>query len=212
MSEKIFITGIDTDAGKTYAAGWYARMLMERGLNVATQKFIQTGNTDMSEDIEVHRRLMGIPLMEVDKTHVTAPVIFTHPASAQLAARLDGRDIDLKAIDGATERLAAMYDVVLIEGAGGIMAPVTDDFLTIDYIASRNLPVAVVTNSRLGSINHTILTLEAVKSHGLKLHSVMYNTYYDGEDSLIADDTRGFVERYVRRHFPEADFLIVPVL
>ncbi len=212
MSEKIFVTGIDTDAGKTYAAGWYARKLMEQGLSVATQKFIQTGNIDMSEDIEAHRRIMGIPLMEVDKAGITAPIIFTHPASAQLAARLDGRDIDLKAIDGATERLSSEFDVVLIEGAGGIMAPVTDDFLTIDYIASRGLPVAVVTNSRLGSINHTILTLEAVKHHGLKLHSVMYNTYYDGTDTLIADDTRGFVERYVRRHFPDAEFLVIPVL
>lgn len=212
MSQKIFITGIDTDAGKTYAAGWYARILMDRGLSVATQKFIQTGNIDMSEDIEAHRRLMGIPLMEVDKAHVTAPIIFTHPASAQLAARLDGRDIDLRLIDEATERLAAEFDVVLIEGAGGIMAPVTDDFLTIDYIASRDLPVAVVTNSRLGSINHTLLTLEAVKHHGLRLHSVMYNTFYDGTDALIDADTRGFVERYVRRHFPEAEFLLVPVL
>ena len=92
------------------------------------------------------------------------------------------------------------------------MAPVTDDFLTIDYIASRDLPVAVVTNSRLGSINHTLLTFEAVKRHGLRLHSVMYNTFYDGTDALIDADTRGFVERYVRRHFPEAEFLLVPVL
>lgn len=212
MAETIFITGIDTDAGKTYAAGWYARRLMDEGQRVATQKFIQTGNVGQSEDIEVHRRLMGIPMMDVDENHLTAPIIFSHPASAQLAARIDGKEIDAHIIDEATRRLSEQFDTVLIEGAGGIMAPITDDFLTIDYIATRRLPVALVTNSRLGSINHTILSLEAVKARGLRLHSVMYNTYYDGADPLISEDTRSFIRRYVKRHFPETEFLIVPVL
>lgn len=59
------------------------------------------------------------------------------------------------------------------------MVPLTDDFLTIDYPATRNLPVVLVTNGILGSINHTILSLEAIKARGLKLRSVIYNTYFD---------------------------------
>lgn len=208
----IFISGIDTDAGKSYATGFLAKRLMEDGKRVVTQKFVQTGCKDYSEDIELHRRIMGIDPLPEDLDHTTAPVIFTYPASAQLAAAMDGREIDLTAIDRATETLSSRFDTVLIEGAGGLMVPLTDDFLTIDYIATRHLPVALVTNSRLGSINHTILSLEAIKSRGIRLHSVIYNTHFDSTDPTIAADTRGFIERYIGRHFPEAFMTDIPSL
>ncbi len=99
---------------------------------------------------------------------------------------------------------------MLIEGAGGLMVPVTDDFFTVDYIASRRLPVAVVTNGVLGSINHTILTLEALERRGITVDCVLYNTYFDS-DKVIAADTRGFIGRYVGRHFPGVPVLDVPV-
>ena len=206
----IFISGIDTDAGKTYATAWLARKFMDEGLTVVTQKFIQTGNTGYSEDIVAHRRLMGIGLLPEDRDMTTAPIIFTYPASAQLAARIDGRDIDLGLVDKSTGILSSRYDVVLIEGAGGLMVPVTDDFLTIDYIESRKLPVALVTNGKLGSINHTILSLEALKSRGIKVEYILYSQHLD-TDKTIADDTVGFVTRYVARNFPETELLFVPV-
>lgn len=208
----IFISGIDTDAGKSYATGFMAKRLMEDGKRVVTQKFVQTGCRDYSEDIELHRRIMGIDPLPEDLDQTTAPVIFTYPASAQLAAAMDGREIDLTAIDRATETLSSRFDTVLIEGAGGLMVPLTDDFLTIDYIATRHLSVALVTNSRLGSINHTILSLEAIKSRGIRLHSVIYNTHFDSTDPTIAADTRGFIERYIARHFPEAFMTDIPSL
>lgn len=82
MSEVIFITGIDTDAGKSYATGYIARELSRQGHRVVTQKFIQTGCTDSSEDIELHRRITGTGMLPEDLDHTTAPVIFTYPASA----------------------------------------------------------------------------------------------------------------------------------
>lgn len=208
MSEVIFISGIDTDAGKTYMTGMYARKLMEQDKKVITQKFIQTGNTDFSEDIEAHRRIMGTGLLPEDRKRITAPVIFTYPASAQLAARIDGKTIDLSAIERATEELASKYDVVLIEGAGGLMVPVSDDYFTIDYVARHDLPLILVTNGVLGSINHTILSLEAIKARDIRLKGVIYNTYFD-KDKIIAEDTAGFIERYLSRHFPEAEFLVM---
>lgn len=211
MSQAYFISGIDTDAGKTYVTAYIARCLMQRGQRVITQKFIQTGCTEFSEDIEVHRRLMGTGMLPEDLDHTTAPVIFTYPASAQLAARIDGREIDLQAIDSATGRLLSLYDTVLIEGAGGLAVPITDDFLTIDYIASRRLPLILVTNGILGSISHTVLSLQAVAAHDIPLAAVVYNTHFD-TDAVIAADTRGFIERYVSRHFPEAVFATAPSL
>lgn len=114
----IFISGIDTDAGKSYATGHIAKMLAAQGMKAITQKFIQTGCHDYSEDIELHRKIMGIPAAPQDIDHTTAPVIFSYPASAQLAARIDNSEIDLSLVAEATQKLARDYDVVLIEGAG----------------------------------------------------------------------------------------------
>lgn len=212
MSEVYFITGIDTDAGKSYATGFIARKLAEEGKRVITQKFIQTGCDGYSEDVELHRRITATGPFPEDADRTTAPVIFTYPASAQLAAAIDGRTIDLSVIDAATARLAESYDVVLIEGAGGLMVPLTDDFFAIDYAVTRHLPLMLVTNSRLGSINHTILSLEAIKARKLQLVSVLYNTYFDNTDPIIAADTRGFIERYLNRNFPQTDIVDIPVI
>lgn len=209
MKRTIFLSGIDTDAGKTYATAFLARRLMNQGCSVITQKFIQTGCRDRSEDIEAHRRLMGMPLLPEDIDHTTAPIIFTYPASAQLAARIDGRDIDISLIDRSRQALQQKYDIVIIEGAGGLMVPFTDDFLSIDYPASRHLPVALVTNGILGSINHTLLSLEAIKARNLELPYVIYNRHFD-TDAIIADDTIGFIRRYLGRHFPDTEFIEMP--
>ena len=221
---KYFVSGIHTDAGKSYCTGWYARRLMDDGKSVITQKFIQTGNIGMSEDIEVHRRLMQTGLLPEDtqplilpgnKRHecgnITAPLIFTHPCSPQLAARLDNRGIDPYVIDIASEKLETRYDIVLIEGAGGLMVPITDNFLTIDYIATRHLPLIMVVNSTLGSINHTLLSFEAIKNRNIEMPVVLYNTHFDS-DPLIACDTFGFISRHLTRHFPETRLLKVPSL
>ena len=208
---QIFVSGIDTDAGKTYATAWLQLRLMDEGKSVITQKFIQTGNVGHSEDIDAHRRLLGIDPLPEDLDMTTSPVVFSYPASAQLAARIDGREIDLGVIDRAREELARRYDVVLVEGAGGLMVPITDTFMAIDYAVSRNLPVALVTNSRLGSINHTILSLEALRNHGAKLHSVLYNTWYDKDSAPIAADTQAFIRRYIEHNHPGTPFYVVPV-
>lgn len=210
-SKSIFITGIDTDAGKSYATAWLALRLKEAGRNVITQKFIQTGNDGFSEDIQLHRRLTGqVPLPE-DAAHLTAPVIFTYPASAQLAAQIDGREIDLTVIDHAREELEQRYDTVLVEGAGGLMVPITDTEFTIDYVCSRHLPVVLVTNSRLGSINHTVLSLEALKRRNIDVIGVIYNHYFDTAPEIAADSRR-FVGQYVAREFPEAEVMDMPAM
>ncbi len=184
---------------------------MNGGRSVVTQKFIQTGCKGNSEDIEAHRSLCGIAPLPEDLDGTTAPIIFTYPASAQLAARLDGREIDLTLVDKATEKLLERYDTVLIEGAGGLMVPVDDDTFTIDYVASRRLPLILVTNACLGSINHTVLSLEAVRARGIELQAVVFNHHFDS-DKVIAEDTHGFIKRYLERHFPETELIELPTM
>lgn len=211
MGQAYFISGIDTDAGKSYVTGYIASRLMKEGKSVATQKFIQTGNIGFSEDIDLHRKIMGIGPLPEDIDHTTAPIIFSYPASAQLAARMDEREIDLDIIDRSTEILCSRYDIVLVEGAGGLMVPITDEFFTIDYVESRKLPIILVTNGILGSINHTILSLEAIKSRGIRLAAVIYNEHFD-TDRIIGADTQAFLRRYVSRNFPDTRFATIPSL
>ncbi len=211
MNQAYFISGIDTDAGKTYCTAWLAQKLMGEGYSVVTQKFIQTGCKDSSEDIEAHRRLTGQPMLPEDLDGTTAPLIYSHPCSPQLAARIDGRNIPLEVIDNSTAILLERYDRVLIEGAGGLMVPITDTMFTIDYVASRNLPLILVVHGGLGSINHIVLSLEAIKKRGIALHSILYNKYFDS-DALIAADTHGFIERYLNREFPGTPIYDVPAM
>ena len=97
------------------------------------------------------------------------PKIFSYPCSPHLAARIDNRPIDFDKIENATQELARRYDTVLVEGAGGLMVPLTGEYLTIDYIADKNYPLIFVTSGKLGSINHTLLSLEAIGHRGITL-------------------------------------------
>lgn len=118
--------------------------------------------------------------------------------------------IDFGKIERATRELARRYDIVLVEGAGGLMVPLTEEYLTIDYIAEKNYPLIFVTSGKLGSINHTLLSLEAVKHRGITLDTVLYNLYPTVEDTTIQNDTMQYIRDYLARHFPETKFEVVP--
>jgi dethiobiotin synthetase len=156
----IFVTGIDTGIGKSVVTGLMARWLAQRGCTVITQKLVQTGCPGpVAEDIAVHRRLMGTGLLDVDLDGTTCPCVYAYPASPHLAARIEDRVVDTAVIDRATDRLAARFAHVLIEGVGGALVPLTHSTTVLDYVAQRRYPLIVVGSLRLGSINHTLLTL-----------------------------------------------------
>lgn len=209
-SQIYFISGIDTDAGKSYCTAWYARQLAQNGKRVITQKFIQTGNVGHSEDIDLHRRIMETGYLPEDREGLTMPEIFSYPCSPHLAARIDRRPIDFNKIERATLELARRYDIVLVEGAGGLMVPLTEEYLTIDYIAEKQYPLLFVTSGKLGSINHTLLSLEAIKNRGIRLDTVLYNLYPTVEDKTIQEDTMQYIKNYLTKHFPDTKFEVVP--
>lgn len=212
MAQIYFVSGIDTGIGKTYTTGYLAKIWNEQGQKTITQKLVQTGNVDISEDIEQHREIMGMGWLPEDESKLTMPEIFSYPASPHLATKIDGREIDFQKIEQATQQLAEKYEVVLLEGAGGLMVPLTTDLLTIDYVEKNNLPVILVTSGRLGSINHTILSLEALKYRGLDLYAVAYNLNDESQDALISKDTAAYLKNYLRQHFPEAQWWDIPVI
>ena len=214
----LFISGIDTDIGKTYATGMIAKALMQQGVNVMTQKLVQTGvaiNPDSGEmgiadDVITHRQLMGIPLQLCDIDGTTCPYRYKKPASPHLSAALAGQTLNPEVITSATKSLKDNYDVVLLEGAGGLLVPITEQLLTLDYVTKQGYSVILVTSGRLGSINHTLLSLEAIKSRGLDVHSVIYNHIHDSAaqtDEQIVASTREFLQNHLAEHYPNTHWL-----
>lgn len=211
----LFITGIDTDIGKTVVTGMLAKAMVECGMNVITQKIVQTGCRGIAEDILTHRHIMGMPLQGLDKDSTTCPYVFRKPASPHLSSEIDGRTIDPKQITMATEKLSQHYDWILLEGAGGLMVPLTNELLTIDYASEQNYPVILVTSGRLGSINHTLLSIEAIKQRGMKLSAIIYNQWqpsHTSYDSEIKDSTREYLQHYLARYSADTQWIDLPVI
>ena len=217
----LFISGIDTDIGKTYATGMMAKALMQQGINVITQKLVQTGvsvNSDsremnIADDIVTHRQLMGVAMQPCDTDNTTCPFRYEKPASPHLAVKLANTVLDPEIITKSTQQLQANYDVVLLEGAGGLLVPMTEQLLILDYIVTQGYPVILVTSGRLGSINHTLLSLEAITSRDLKVHSVIYNHIHDTADNTdteIANSSIDYLKNYLAQNYPNAHWLQLP--
>ena len=200
MSGKVFfLSGIDTGIGKTMATGLMARSLAAVGRDVITVKLVQTGNDGFSEDIDAHRAICGGVRFPEDDDGLTAPQIFKFPSSPLLAAALEGRTVDVEAISRAVRECAARHEIVLVESAGGLDVPLTGDLLSIDLAAREKWPLVLVSCGRLGSINHTLLSLEAAKARGMSVVGVVWN-WCEGADSRIDDDScatsRSFLLRW----------------
>lgn len=219
----LFVSGIDTDIGKTYVTGLLAKALMQQGINVITQKLVQTGvavdkdsgEMSIADDIITHRQLMSIPLQPCDLDFITCHYRYEKPASPHLSARLSKQTLNTEMITEATHRLQLDYEVVLLEGAGGLLVPITEQLLTLDYIAKQSYPIVLVTSGRLGSINHTLLSLEAITSRGLKVHTVVYNHIHDASantDTEIANSTIEYLQKYLKQHYPTTHWLQIPYL
>ena len=114
------------------------------------------------------------------------------------------RTIDLKVITEATEKLRERYEFVLLEGAGGLMVPNDFHSLTIDYIREQGYPLVLVTSGKLGSINHTLLSLYAAQHYGIPVQAIVYNQY-PHIDALIEANTL----EYLRIKFPEIPLLLL---
>ena len=185
MKENVFfVSGIDTDTGKSYATGYLAKLWNGQGIRTITQKLIQTGNDGLSEDIELHRRIMGTGLLPEDTDGLTMPEIFSYPCSPHLAAEIDKRP----------------------------MVPLTRDLLIIDYIARRHYPLIFVTSGKLGSINHTLLSLEAIARRNIRLHTVVYNLYPEEKDDIIRRDTESYIRHLLEKEYPETRFVTLPLI
>lgn len=184
----IFITGTDTGVGKTLVCGCLAGYLREQGRQVITQKWVQTGCSEFPEDLILHRRLGGLEeITELDDA--LNPYRFAFPASPHLAAAREGASIDPEVIANAYRQLGGRFDLVLVEGAGGALVPLTGDMLIIDLVARLGLAALVVVRNGLGCINHALLTIEALRNRHIPLAGLVFNRPEpDGEEEILRDN------------------------
>jgi dethiobiotin synthetase len=195
----ICVTGIDTGTGKSYATGLLAGSLLDREKSVITQKLVETGSVNESEDIKLHRKIMGTGPLEEDRMGLTCPEIFSFPASPHLSAALENKSIRKEKLVEATRELASRYDYVIVEGTGGLLVPLAGTYTLLDHIHENRYPVVLVTSPKLGSINHTLLSLEALQSRDISLLGLVYNSYPAENDEIVKDSRKVFtlfMEKY----------------
>ena len=184
----VFVTGTGTGVGKTVVCGLLSGFLRAQGMRVTTQKWVETGGADGSSDIDVHRRLMGDPGPgQEPPTADRCPYRFSFPASPHLAAAREGRRVDPSVIASAYRRLAETHDVVLVEGAGGFLVPLSTELLTGDLVARIGLPVLVVAGNRLGCVNDALLAVEAVRRRGVPVSGIVFNRLPGEGDGTSAE-------------------------
>ncbi len=206
-----FISGIDTDIGKTVVTGLLAKYLLHKKVKVITQKPIESGTKNISSDIIKHREISRQSLTAFDKDGTTCSYLFSYPSSPHLAAELDDCKIDTAKILKDTHQLSVHFDCVLIEGAGGLYVPLTRQILTIDYIKTNNYPLILVTSDRLGSINHTLMSLELCRANKINIVGLIYNKS-EKSDNFISNDTILVFKDYLKTNFPATAFIEVPFM
>jgi dethiobiotin synthetase len=183
----LFITATDTEVGKTVITGAIATALRRAGHRVGICKPIATGcNGDIAEDAALLKKAAG----SEQPIEIVNPVRYRDPLAPAVAAERENRPVDREAIAAALMQLDAASDVLLIEGIGGILVPIAEDWTVADMARDIGYPVVVVTRPRLGTLNHTALTVQAIKQGGLDLAGLVLNRC-DVHEPTLAEQTNG---------------------
>jgi len=177
----VFVTATDTDVGKTYLTAAIAATLRAQGLSVGVAKPVITG---LDEPGPHDHELLGA---------VTA-ARFGPAASPHLAAELAGAPLTAAALIAAVSRAAAGHDAVLVEGVGGLLVPLAQDYSVRDLARDLGLPLVIAARPGLGTINHTLLTLEAARAAGLDVRAVVL-TPWGAEPTAVERSNRDTLSR-----------------
>jgi dethiobiotin synthetase len=174
----IFVTGTDTGVGKTVVAGAIANWFSTRGRRVAVCKPCATGCERrreglVSEDAEFLAACADTP----HPLDLVCPVRYAEPLAPAIAAERAGEALDWESIDRSLRLMSAGSDVIIVEGVGGILVPLDTKHTVLDFAVALRLPTLVVARPGLGTINHTLLTLEALRSAGVPVAGVVINRY-----------------------------------
>ncbi len=190
MTHGLFVTGTGTEVGKTVVGATIARTLAAEGKGVAVFKPAVTG---LDEGVETDHALLRRASGSSQSDEEIAPYRYGPPASPHLAAELAGEQIDPERLRQAARTAAEGADAIVCEGVGGLLVPLSPTYLVRDLAADLGYPVVVVASPGLGTINHTLLTLEAARSAGLAVKAVALNPWPE-EATEIEQSNRETIE------------------
>lgn len=198
MGFAVFVTGTDTEVGKTVVAAGLALAFRERGIDVGVMKPAVTGcrtrrGRRISEDVEFLIKASGCD----DDRELVCPYMLREPLAPEVAAEREGVRIDVRRITHAFKRLAREHEALIVEGAGGLFVPIKKNFLMIDLIAALGVPIVVVARPGLGTINHTLLSCEAARMRNIGVAGIVINGY-PKKPSTAERTNPDVIRRYAR--------------
>lgn len=171
----IFITGTDTDVGKTVISAGLALVLRAQGIRVGVMKPIATGCMSFGKRLVSMDVAFLMEAAENEWTGLSSPSRYKHPVAPKVAGELEKREVDLDEIRKAYAELEKNYDFIIVEGIGGLMVPINPKYYVTDLIREFKLPMVVVSKPGLGTINHTLLTIDAARIRGLDVKGIIFN-------------------------------------
>ncbi len=173
--KSFFITGTDTDVGKTYVTAGLAAAIQKNGINVGIMKPFAAGKQEKisykSKDVQILAEAAHVN----DDEKLINPFFFPIPASPFTATQNLGIEVDVGIVIDSFKKLRTIHDVLLVEGMGGIMTPILHDYFITNLIKDMNLETIVVCSSRIGTVNHTIMTCDLCKKFGIKIRGIIIN-------------------------------------
>ena len=187
--QTILVTGTDTGVGKTWLSSLLVRQFRSHGLSVGAYKPVCSGaehdesGSSIWSDVEVLRSACG----DSPPIDLVCPQRFQAPVAPNVAARLEGRDVDDALLLNGVEPWRSRAEWLVVEGAGGIFCPLSNQSTVMDLATGLQAPVIVVAANRLGVISHTRLTVEAIQTRGLSVAAVVLND--TGPTSSQSDDS-----------------------
>lgn len=201
---QVFVTGTDTDIGKTVITAGLAAVMQSLGYKAGVYKPFQSGAEEkngflISPDLSFVKQLDFY--VETLCTYLLKP-----PTAPYIAAEIDGININLSTVRRDFQTMKQTCEVVLVEGAGGLMVPVTKEKLMLDVAKMLDIPIVIVIRPNLGTVNHTLLTINQANSAGLDVAGVIINRYPSETDDMAIKTAPRLIEEYT-----DADILgIVP--
>lgn len=191
----VFITGTDTGVGKTVVAAGLAGVLKKRGVKVGVMKPIQSGGLRRGEKVLSQDIQMMIKTTQIkEELSLLNPYCLIQPLAPSEAAKLEGVEIRIERILEAFDTLRRRYDFLIIEGAGGLIVPIREDYLMIHLIKDLSLPLLIISRARLGGVNHTCLTVGYARGEGIPLIGIIINST-KAEDENFAKGNSEMIQR-----------------
>lgn len=194
----LFITATDTEVGKTVITGAIAAALKGRGIDIGVMKPVASGGVAngagklVAEDATFLMRAAGI---EEKERELVNPLCLAPALTPAIAAVTSGVTIDIQEFITSYQKLQKIHDFLIVEGVGGIVAPLWQDYLVADLMNEFALPVIVIARPNLGTINHTVLTVEYGRSRGLHIAGIIINGWNQAEIGILEKSNEEYIMR-----------------